>query len=254
MNKNAFTRILLFLFTSISFTSYAQTPFDLNGVFEGYRQIETDSLGLGEPSLYLYDLKQDGSNVSGKSTVYNEKGYYAEVLIHGVIVENKFYFEEYGTLDQVNPEKKDWCYESGHLDIGVQEGKISLKGSTKSFSKKYGVFCANGYINLEKLLANKSVNFENANQTILTVANVTVSPNPTENIASISFDLSESHEAIIEVYNLEGELILNLLHRSLLAGSYSFELDLSFEDEGMYIVELILDKKIYSTELYKSKF
>ena len=254
MKKNVLILTLLCLFTGMYFTCMAQTTYDLNGVFEGYRQIEDDSLEVREPYIYMYDLKQEGSNVTGKSFVYNEKGYYAEVLIHGVIVDSKLYFEEYGTLDQVNPKSVDWCYESGRLNISMEEGIISLKGNTKSFSKKYGVFCSNAYINLEKQIPNKIVPFENINSGSLAIPNINVSPNPAESIAKITFVLDESFEAKIEVYDLDGELIFNPLNRTLSAGDYTFDIDLSFKDEGMYIVKLILDQKIYSTELYKGKF
>lgn len=254
MTTSTFLRILFFLFLSLPFNSHSQKLFDLNGVFEGYRQTETDSLESGAPHLYIYDLKQDGLNITGKSFIYNDNGYYAEVLVHGVIVDDKLYFEEYNTQDQVNPENKDWCYESGKLSISVQDGKISLKGETKSFSKKYGFFCSKGYINLEKLIPLANSNDIDENSALPSVTDVKISPNPTENIAQVAFVLNESHLAIIEVYNLEGELILSLLNRTLSSGSYSFEIDLSFEEEGMYIVELIVDKKIFSTELYKSRF
>lgn len=244
--------IFLFTLSSISL-NYAQNTFDLNGSFEGYRELKIDASDTTQSFLYQYNLTQEGTTVTGTSIVYNAKGDYAEVQIHGVIVDNKLYFEEYGTIDQINPTNDDWCYESGHLDIKSKDGKLILSGNIKSFSKNYGFFCSESYAILEKSILETTSSFEDSNSDILAVSNVYVAPNPTENIAIVSFTLMESSYALIEVYDLEGELILKPLNRNLLAGEYSFELDLSFQDEGMYIVELILDRKIYSTELYKSK-
>lgn len=232
----------------------AQSTFDLNGNFEGYREVKIDSSKKGEIYLYQYNLNQEGNTVTGTSTIYDEEGHYAEVQFHGVIVENKLYFEEYGTLDQINPKNDNWCYESGQLDISLEDGKIILSGRIKSFSKNYGFYCANSFAYLEKESGNNNSNFGNSITNDLIVSNVNVSPNPMENISTVFFTISDSTFAIIEVYDLEGELVLKPLNRNLLAGSYSFELDLSFHHEGMYIVELILDRKIYSTELYKMSF
>ena len=105
---------------------------------------------------------------------------------------------------------------------------------------------------MQKILSNDTDNYTLAGNTPFKISDVSLAPNPTENVAHITFTLLEGHDAIIEVYNLEGELILTPLSRYLEPGDYKIELDLSFEEEGMYIVELILDKKIFSTELYKS--
>ena len=56
---------------------------------------------------------------------------------------------------------------------------------------------------------------------------------------------------MIEVYDLAGELKIEVVKRWLLSGTHSFNFDLSFENDGMYVVELGIKDRIYSTEFWK---
>lgn len=244
---------LLALYFVCPLFAYSQVTYDLNGTFEG-RHIEFTTDGSNDSLSYFYkfELSQDGQKVRGKSYIYNEDGYYAVVQVKGLILENQLYFEEYQTIDEINPKENQWCYTSGHLDIIKEGGSISLRGYTKSYTKQYGALCRIGFSDVAKIDSQNEATSSNI-QVEPTVSNLMVNPNPTEAQTSINFYLSIPEMTIIEVYDLEGELILEVLRRDLMKGSHSFPIDLSFKPDGMYIVELIIDRKLYTTELWKSR-
>jgi hypothetical protein len=242
---------VLLLCLSFPLLLFSQKEYKLNGTFEG-RHIEFTEDGSNDSLIYIYilELKQEDQVVKGKSYIYNDEGYYAVVQLRGVILKNQFYFEEYETLDEINPEENHWCYTSGHLDILKDGDKISLTGFTRSHTKQYGALCRLGYTDISTFKENEASSEAHEN---LTVTDLTVQPNPTEAMTTISFTLSTEEMTIIEVYDLGGELITEVLRRNLLPGSYSFPIDLSFKKDGMYIVELIVDRKLYTTEVWKTR-
>lgn len=252
MNKsNQFLALIILLF-SISLVN-AQDMFDLNGSFEGIHY-EFDQSENDDTLEYFYKLElvQDSNKISGKSYVYNDEGYYAVVKVRGFVVEDKIYFEEYNTIDEINPEAQLWCYNSGHLDIATINGVTQLTGFTKSYTKGYGNFCRKGSTKLVRTSIPIEIAFEEeAENEQLIEYNPLLAPNPTPGETVIKFNLLKAETVIIEVYDLSGELKKDVLRQNLSPGVYNYYFDLSFEPDGMYVVELIVGTKLYSTEIWK---
>lgn len=237
-------------------TLFTQEVEPLNGVFEG-EHIEYTTDGSNDTLNYIYklELEQVDQQVNGQSFIYNDEGYYAVVKLRGVVIEDEFYFEEYNTLDEINPAETPWCYNSGHLQIKRTDLGVELKGYTKSYTKAYGAFCRAGYTELVQSYDPNTARQELDASIVEPAHSIFLDPNPTDAESSLKFVLAQSNaQVIVEVRDLQGELILEPLNRELVAGSYDIPIDLSFQKEGMYIIELIVDRTLYTAELWKETF
>jgi hypothetical protein len=246
--------LVLLLCLSSSSVLFSQTVYNLSGTFEGIH-IEFANDGSNDSLIYFYkfELEQDEQKVTGKSYIYNDDGYYAVVQVRGLILENQLYFEEFATIDEINPKENSWCYTSGHLDITIEGERASLIGFTKSYTKQYGALCRIGYSKISKIDPDYAEELVDEIQDIQ-LTNLIIRPNPTEAETNLGFYLKSEQMTIIEVYDLQGELILEVLRRDLLPGPYTIPIDLSFKQDGMYLVELIVNRKLYTTELWKTSF
>lgn len=236
--------------------SHSQDATPLNGVFEG-EHIEYTIDGSNDTLSYIYklELEQTDNQIIGQSVIYNNEGFYAVVKLRGVLIEDEFYFEEYNTLDEINPEESPWCYNSGHLQIKQNEGEVNLIGFTKSYTKDYGAFCRAGYTQLTKVIDPLKEEVISVEEIEDPAKSVFLEPNPTEAETILHFELLlPTASVLVEVRDLQGELILEPLHREMSAGTYQIPIDLSFQKEGMYIVGLIVERKLYTAELWKESF
>lgn len=247
--------LLAFLWTTQLSSISAQESYDLNGIFEG-EHIEYSVDGSNDSMVYYYkfELEQNEDRIQGRSYIYNDDGYYAVVQLRGLLVKDELYFEEFETLDEINPEFNHWCYTSGHLSVIPEADRIRLKGFTKSYTKRYGAFCRVGFSDLSKIIDPMPEQEKWSADEYDPISNIIVHPNPTRSESSINFQLLQDEWTIIEVRDLEGELILDVVDRQLSPGQYNFPIDLSFKQDGMYIVELIVNQRLYSAELWKGRF
>lgn len=246
--------ILFFvLFTSFVF---AQSKHDLNGVFEGLRkQYDFEHQSFIQEFQYRYDLKQNGNQVEGISSIYNEHGDYADVKIRGIVVGDKFYFEEYEIIDEIKDPYNVWCYKTGELQISEKDGQLVLSGETKSYMSNYGGACSGGYTYISKFNDDEEASARNKDdkaslENIEMV--VELFPNPTPDFAQISFELAKKNKVSIEVFDLSGRLIATPLAGSLSKGIHQTSIDLSKESAGLYVVKVSVGDKFYSKELIKT--
>lgn len=251
--KNPNYYLFAMLLTLITFQVKAQNQFDLNGTFEGVHYEFNDSNPIDTSEyFYKFELTQDSNKVTGKSYIYDDDGYYAVVSLRGFIVENKLFFEEFNTIDETNPSDQLWCYNSGHLDIEQFNNVTKLSGFTKSYTKNYGNFCRFGSTDLIRTSATEFEDIvDNPEPVIPPDYQPDVSPNPTQGETQITFEIYKTQFVVIEVYDLSGELKLEVLRRTLEPGMHTYTFDLLFEKDGVYVVELGIDRGIYSTELWK---
>jgi hypothetical protein len=249
-----FSYFLFFvLFTSFVF---AQSTVDLNGTFEGLRkQYDPSHNYFSQEFEYRYTLVQDGNQVNGTSTIYSESGDYADVKIRGMVIGNKFYFEEYEIIDEIKAPYSVWCYKSGELDIIYKDGKTYLKGKTKSFMSNYGAACSGGYTEIVRTSGKQDPCFgdcdKEANANNLKV-NINLYPNPTANFADITYDVSQKSNVAVEVFDLSGRLISTPVNKVLDKGTYSSKVNLEKESTGLFIVKLTIGEQVYSKELIKA--
>jgi hypothetical protein len=72
---------------------------------------------------------------------------------------------------------------------------------------------------------------------------LTIYPNPAKDKLSVSYSIVKDGKVKIELYNLLGEKIEELLNQSVLKGTYTKEIDLTSLSSGVYTCKMVLDKK-----------
>ncbi len=243
--------LFFMLFTSVLF---AQSSFNLTGTFDGVRkQYDEQHETFMQEFQYQFDLVQEGDAVIGVSTIYNENGDYADVKVRGIVVGDKFYFEEYEIIDQIKAKYSVWCYKSGELTISKKDGQIYLTGDTKSFMSNYGAPCTGGYTEIAKFDEGDSDSpRESKNSLGDNIAiDINLFPNPTYNEATISFDVVKRGKATVEVFDLSGRLVDTPLNETVAPGYNSTTVNLENESTGLFIVKITIGKEVYSKELVK---
>lgn len=238
--------ILFFVFFTTAV--FAQ---NISGTFEGLRkQYDNNQENFAQEFQYKYELIQKGETVTGISTIYNEKGDYAEVRLRGMVLGNVFYFEEYEIVDEMKSDYTTWCYKTGELKIETKGDKILLVGKTKSYTSNYGAPCTGGYTELAKTSSTKIPSKENSK--LVEEINVSLYPNPTSTEATITFELNNKNKVSIELYDLSGRLVSSALNETLEAGNHQVKVNVANQSNGLYIVKISIGKEVYSKQLVKA--
>ncbi len=82
------------------------------------------------------------------------------------------------------------------------------------------------------------------------LANLNVFPNPTENLVSIEFELTETKDVSIEIKNVLGQTI-KTISNSFTTGNNKIEIDVSKFSSGIYFVQIQSENKITSKKFIK---
>jgi hypothetical protein len=248
--------ILLSLSIIVIFSAQAQkrvpnemsSKFDLNGKFSGKRnQYTYDQKDILQSFQYEFDLVQDGDLVTGTSTIINENGDYADVLIKGVIIGNKFHFSEYEIKNQDKPADRVWCLKSGELTISVDENGTHLSGSTPSYIPEYYYPCTGGFTDLVNPDSKNKYTTSNIETNFF---DMTVYPNPFLNKTAISFILSESATVSFEILDLNGKVISKLIKNEYKSnGKFEVPFEKDGLSAGILIAKLTVGKEVYSKQI-----
>ena len=80
---------------------------------------------------------------------------------------------------------------------------------------------------------------------------MSIYPNPTDGVSAIKFSLEESADVQLTVFNSLGQKVNQVYSGSLSAGQASFEFDASNgqDPNGLYLIQLIVNDKVYSDRL-----
>ena len=78
----------------------------------------------------------------------------------------------------------------------------------------------------------------NAISSINTVNGISLFPNPSENIANLSFNLKTDEKVSVKVYDLQGKLLINNVEQLMNAGEQKVALNTATLASGKYIVSL----------------
>lgn len=70
------------------------------------------------------------------------------------------------------------------------------------------------------------------------ITNVSVSPNPSENYTNFNFNVKNSNETTISIYDITGKLVDNVINRVTTSGSQSVEYNTSSLTKGIYIYNI----------------
>lgn len=257
-------KILLFLsFNILLFSSVfaGQGLINLTGTWVGKRfQYNEDKQAYLQTFTYMYDLKQVNDIVSGTSYIKNEEGNYAEVAIRGIVLDNKFYFEEYQMIRAERPDGKIWCFKKGELTISQKNGELVLSGETQSYTEDFGEPCSGGVSYMTKL--NDYTNSNPTEEDILSVASgtsqVVISnfPNPFVETTTISVKLEEESDIKVDIIDITGKVIDVLYDSKKAAGFHNITLESSRMgvESRILIARLKIGEKVYTKNLIQQLF
>jgi Secretion system C-terminal sorting domain len=80
---------------------------------------------------------------------------------------------------------------------------------------------------------------------------VNVFPNPTNNILNLAFNLSENDDIHLTIHNTKGQLINTIDQGKKTVGSYSYQIDLTNRENGVYFLTLMINGKKYTQKIIK---
>jgi hypothetical protein len=81
---------------------------------------------------------------------------------------------------------------------------------------------------------------------------VNIFPNPTNEITNLVFNVSESDNIILSLYNINGQLIKIIDQGQKTKGTYGYQIDLSTFESGVYVLTLQTNKRKYTQKIIKS--
>jgi len=82
---------------------------------------------------------------------------------------------------------------------------------------------------------------------------VNISPNPATDITNLTFNILESNNIVLSLYNMNGQLIKNIDQGQKTPGTYNYPINLSHLPSGVYVLTLQTNKKKYSLKVIKSE-
>lgn len=80
-------------------------------------------------------------------------------------------------------------------------------------------------------------------------ANISLFPNPADNVVKLSFNLEQSNDVIIHIYSVTGELVLTQKRGTFGIGTQVIEINLEMLANGMYTVELLAGEQRATSRL-----
>ncbi|MDX2359258.1 MAG: Omp28-related outer membrane protein [Crocinitomicaceae bacterium] len=86
-------------------------------------------------------------------------------------------------------------------------------------------------------------------ETVFLESTLTLLPNPTSGNAQIMFDLNRATEVKVAVYNVYGEQVYLSPLTFLMEGTYTSNIDLSMESDGVYFVQVEAASEVLRTKL-----
>lgn len=229
---------------------------DLSGTWVGKRyQYNADKRTYEQTFTYMFDLKQEKDQVNGTSYIKNEEGNYAEIKVRGLVVGDKFYFEEYEVIRAERPEGKIWCFKRGELNIGVKSNDIVLSGETQSFTEDYGDPCSGGVTYMTKLdeFGGATPTDEDLNKVATQQTNLNISsyPNPFVTSAEVSIRMEQSNSVQIDIIDIAGKVVSTLYEGKKEGGIHHFQVDASKIGAAnrILIVRLKVGEKVFTRNL-----
>ena len=234
---------------------------DLSGKYTGKRhQFTSDKKSILQSFEYELNIVQTGNLISGTSTIIKENGEYGDIKLRGMIVGDKFYFEEYEILNQDKDPHFIWCFKSGALSIRKNsENMLKLVGATESFMSDSYLPCTGGTSDLTKVDNSNNFKIDEAAASATTaeeVNNMNVFPNPFVESTQINYTLAANSTVTLEVFDITGRKITTLENNTAKnAGTYSVDFSAKAAGlaAGVLIAKLTVNGKVYSSEMVQMK-
>jgi hypothetical protein len=243
----------IFIAVLLSFFALNLSATDISGEWNGtrYQFNETKTEYIAEFS-YKYNLKQEGTQVTGTAFIQSKSGKFGEFALRGFVEGNQFYFEEYEVLNAVREENFVWCLKKGVLTIEEQGGKIEIKGATPSFMEIYGFECTGGVTSLSKDNPNLTereikeiADKDNANP-------INIFPNPFVESTYISIYNDKSQVVYIDIVDIQGRILEVLENKILPVGPLTYTYSPKPSESSLYYyVRIKLGDKMTTKSIQK---
>jgi hypothetical protein len=253
LNEKLMQKIITIALAMIALQINAQkSNYDLNGKFSGKRyQYTEDQKNILQTFHYEFDLKQEADKVFGTSSILNDNGDYADILIKGIIVGDKFHFSEYEIKSEAQPNGKVWCLKSGELNIVKDKsGNTKLQGATPSYMPIYFYPCTGGFTDVSRAGSDDENKTLSINDSKADIMQLTVFPNPFFERTTISYTLTEKSNVSLEVIDISGKRIALLEDKKSKAeGAYSINFQQPASVSGVFIAKLSINGKVFSKQM-----
>ena len=234
---------------------------DLSGHYTGKRyQYTADKKTIMQTFQYEFELKQEGSSITGTSSIMKDNGDYADIKLRGTIVGDKLYFEEYEIANQIKDQNMVWCFKSGALNIKKDGDRVKLVGATNSYMAEYYLPCTGGETDLTKVESSPALSPDavQTGTTGLPASNLlSVYPNPFVDQTQISYTLaSDAANVTTEVYDITGRRVA-VLESDVQRGSGTHAVAFHAKNYGLsagvLIAKVSVDGQVYSSEMVQMK-
>lgn len=80
---------------------------------------------------------------------------------------------------------------------------------------------------------------------------ITLYPNPTSDITNISFNVPETGNIVLSLFDISGKLIKTIYERTQANGNFEYQLDMSAYRNGIYLLTLKTNKRNYTQKISK---
>lgn len=150
----------------------------------------------------------------------------------------------------------DFAWQNQHLLTGLFDGTTYLFRVRKLCSA--GQFSAFSYVMffstpIQGAGARTMEYDEELNETLATVDEVAVYPNPFDQMVTISYQLSDEQHMAVDITDMTGHQVRSVLSENQAKGQYDLTVDLSDLPDGVYIVRFVFgEQKLVYKQIVKN--
>lgn len=228
---------------------------DVSGKWVG-TEIQYDETGTFIKVKFdiVFDFEQDGNKVTGtsyiKDKLHEDIGY---MNIRGYVIGDKLHFEEYElTSQQWETPNRVWCFRTGELDLTKLRRQLQLSGDYDAYAA-YDYRPCKDYCHTVVYKDAQPENLESLRPIFQDDNFIQVAPSPFTEQTTLSYTLSESASVRLEVFDLTGKKVADLVNQTQSAGKYSNTFEADGHPVGSYLVRLIVDDKLYTRQVVLMK-
>jgi beta-lactamase regulating signal transducer with metallopeptidase domain len=221
-----------------SFEAAPKATFELKDDKETIVKIRVDSTPVNDKPLFVID-----GVISNRDNI-DEEISPDEILSISVLKGNSATFKygedgQNGVVEIITKRKK--------AKLKKEKKKAKKEKKRKKLKEKKEKKAAK---KLKESLAslNELAKIENSQNLQLSIA-----PNPTNNITNIKIDVAKKGNVRLEVYNVNGQLMTTLANTQLDQGTYNYEWDSSNHPAGSYFINLNIDGEKVTKQLIVKK-
>ncbi|MBL4587498.1 MAG: T9SS type A sorting domain-containing protein [Flavobacteriales bacterium] len=228
---------------------------DVSGKWLG-TEIQYDETGTFVKIKFdiVFDFVQQGNKVTGtsyiKDKLHEDVGY---MNIRGYVIGDKLHFEEYELTDQKwETPNRVWCFRTGELDISKKRRKLQLTGDYEAYAAYDYRPCKDYCYTVVEKDATEDTRPEPSADLKLPMQDenlILIAPNPFRDLTTISYTLSYPVKVKLEVFDLSGRKVAELVNGSQDSGKYSETFEAGDNPPGSYIVRLLVGKELFTRQV-----